>query len=38
MSAANHNDIALRCVDVAVQFGALRALDGVTYDFRRGGL
>lgn len=31
-------EIALRCADVSVQFGALRALDGVTYDFRRGGV
>lgn len=31
-------EIALRCSDVSVHFGALRAIDGVTYDFRRGGV
>lgn len=36
MSAAD--TIALRCTDVAVQFGALKALDGVSYAFRRGGI
>lgn len=29
---------ALRCADITVQFGALKAIDGVTYDFARGGV
>ena len=30
--------VALRCSGVSIQFGALKAIDGVTYDFRRGGV
>jgi branched-chain amino acid transport system ATP-binding protein len=37
MSGAAH-PVALRCSDVSVHFGALRAIDGVTYEFRRGGV
>ncbi|MDF1486067.1 ABC transporter ATP-binding protein [Ramlibacter sp. H39-3-26] len=33
-----NGDIALRCVGVGVRFGALQALDGVHYDFHRGGV
>ncbi|RYF62698.1 MAG: ABC transporter ATP-binding protein [Comamonadaceae bacterium] len=33
------NDVvALRCEAVTVQFGALKAIDNLSYDFRRGGL
>ncbi|MDO8768518.1 MAG: ABC transporter ATP-binding protein [Burkholderiaceae bacterium] len=32
------SNIALCCADVGVQFGALKAVDGVSYNFHRGGV
>jgi branched-chain amino acid transport system ATP-binding protein len=30
------NPVALRCADIRVQFGALKAIDGIDYEFERG--
>lgn len=35
MTATSH-PVALRCSDIRVQFGALRAIDGIDYEFGRG--
>lgn len=37
MSNGSH-PVALRCADVNVHFGALKAIDGLSYEFRRGSV
>jgi len=32
------NEVALRCADISVHFGALKAIDKLSYEFRRGGV
>jgi len=38
MNTVIQSEIALRCENVTVQFGALKAVDGITYDFRKGSV